>query len=347
MASKKLSEFALIERLKAFGGVPGGNLLLSIGDDCAAWRVPPGHVQIITTDTLVEGVHFDLDEAVPGEAGWKALAASVSDIAAMGARPTYALVSLSGPARIWGSEKTLEIYRGMKPLADRHGIRIVGGNLTRSPEGLSICVTLAGEMPEKSLLRRSGARPGDYIFVTGVPGRAAMWRALRNNSRASREVKELFRLVHYHPEPPVEFGQRLSGQSGGHRLATAAIDISDGLLADLCHVLKASGISGATVDTRLFPVSVAHMLFRSEADTRASAGGGRFGIHQYALTGGEDYELLFTAPPSAGRRIAAAASSCGVRVTRIGEITGGGRLKVVDSRGREYLHKGSGGWTHF
>ncbi len=338
---KPLSEFELIERIRPFGARPGGALVLSIGDDCAAWRPEPGELEVATTDTLVEGVHFSLRDAGPGEIGWKALAANISDITAMGARAVYALVSLSGPPELWAGENTIEIYRGMKPLADRYGVKLVGGNLTRSPERLSVQITLIGTVKEKSLLRRSGARPGDGVFVTGVPGRAAMWLELKKRKAGSKSLRELFRLVHYHPEPPVAFAQALSGQNGGRKLASTAIDISDGLLADLHHVLDASGGLGAKVDTGLLPDSVAHLLFQE------ATGAGKESLRRFGLEGGEDYELLFTAPLSRERLIQALGFAHGVRVTRIGEVTRSKGIRIVDGKGHEHSYKGQGGWRHF
>ncbi len=333
-----LGEFDLIDRIRQYCAPADKDLVLSVGDDCAAWRPVKGELEVATVDSLVEGVHFDLADCSPAEAGWKALAASLSDIAAMGAAPRYALVALSGPANVWGTARTLELYKGMKPLAARHGIRIAGGNLTRAPGGLTITVAMTGTVPERELLRRSGARPGDSVYVTGVPGRAAMWLELRKRPRTAREFRDLFRQVHYRPEPPVEFARRLAQK----RLASAAIDISDGIVSDLAHILKASDTPGATLHLDRLPVSVAHLLLREAVKET-----GPYGHHRFALTGGEDYELMFTAPERSARAIAGLAAELGVRVTRIGEITRKSGIRISAPGQRPEPFRGTGGFRHF
>ncbi|MCW5830352.1 MAG: thiamine-phosphate kinase [Deltaproteobacteria bacterium] len=335
-------EFALIRALGRVATKADASLVLTVGDDCAAWKPAHGKLQIATTDTLVEGVHFLRSDAEPRLIGRKAMGANLSDIAAMGGTPRYALVALSIPMKGWSGRDVLGIYEGLLAAGSPQGVRIAGGNITRSSGKLEITITLTGEVKPGAMLKRSGARVGDSIYVTGVPGRAAMWLDLKRRKAGSRAVRELFRLAHYQPEPPLEFARRLSGEAGGKKAATAAVDISDGLLADLGHLIELSGVPGAIMEADKLPSSVAHLLYR-----QAAGPSGTSRLLRIALTGGEDYELLFTAPPSNDSRVRALAAETGVRVSRIGRITHSSGIRVVDGKGRKLPVGGHGGWRHF
>ncbi len=311
-ASGKLSsEFELIARLSA-GIRPGRRTILGVGDDCAIVSRPRGRT-LFTIDSLVENVHFDLRWRLPQALGARALAVNLSDIAAMGGRPTACVVNLGVREGI--TARTLElIYAGLRTAARDASTDIVGGNITRARE-LSITIALLGEAGRASM-RRDAARPGDEIFVTGTLGDAALgWRILagklkalgnRKNDRTAREY-----LIRRFMRPHVRLyaGQRLAAI----RPTPAAIDISDGLMQDLGHILERSGV-GAEVEASRIPVSPAY---------RAVMGGNL--VH--ALTGGEDYELLFCARP--GHSESALSRRLRVEVRRIGTIVRGKQVKLI------------------
>ena len=300
-----IGEFALIDRLAA--ALPPAARIdqidLGIGDDAAVWAPAPGDVSVVTTDTLVEGVHFRLDWTDWRSLGFKALAVNLSDIAAMGAAPRLATITLG----LRGSERVADLvslYEGIGELAEVHRIAIAGGDIVRSPECLSISVTAIGEVRRERLLRRSGARVGDVIAVSGTIGAsAAGLQVLANPERfAGMATTGLLVAAHLQPIPRIALGQLL-GELG----VAAAMDLSDGLLGDLPKILAASGV-GATVDARALPVAPSvRALF---PDTWLDL----------ALRGGEDYELLFTAPPSRFDEILRRAEAIGSTVTAIGRI---------------------------
>lgn len=270
-----MDEFGLIE---AFFKRPARNsaVLLGVGDDAALVAAPlAGQVSVLTTDTLIAGVHFSVD--APGfDVGYKALAVNVSDLAAMGARPVAFLLSLTLPAidMTW-----LDGFRdGLFALADRLSVDLIGGDTVRGP--LSVTITALGEVAPQQALRRSGARVGDRVYVSGFLGEAALGFLLRAGRVALPEEfhsRVLGRLDR--PHPRIAEGQALCG------IASAAIDVSDGLIADLGHILAASGV-GAAVDLRRLPLSDAY-------DAAFATLG-----YDPALSFGDDYELCFTLPPA-------------------------------------------------
>lgn len=310
---KSFSEFQLIARLSA-GLRLSRRTILGAGDDCAI--VSQRGRALLTIDSLVENTHFDLRWGTPRQLGWRALAVNLSDIAAMGGRPTACVVNLA--VRDGISARMLDqIYAGLRDAARESSTDIVGGNIARARE-LSITIALLGEVGH-GVMRRDTARPSDEIFVTGTFGDAALgWRILsgklkpRGSARKDRAAREYVVERFLHPSARLYAGQRLASM----RPAPAAIDVSDGLMQDLGHILERSGV-GAEIDASRVPVSSAY---------RALMGDNL----EHALTGGEDYELIFCT--RAGRGDAEQSRRLGVRVTRIGTIVRGKGLKMTGYR---------------
>lgn len=281
------------------------NLRLGIGDDAAIWQPTPGAAAVLTTDSLVEGIHFLLDWTDWESLGHKALAVNVSDLAAMGAVPRLALVTLG----LRGDERIRDLqalYRGLGELAQRFKMTVAGGDIVRSPRALTLHITAIGESLDGKFLTRSGARTGDVVGVTGTLGASAAGLRLldmdRDDQRRMATTADLLIAAHLRPEPRVALGFVLLEYG-----ASAAMDLSDGLLGDLPKILVASGVS-AEIDARRIPVAAAvRALFPED-------------WIEFALRGGEDYELLFTAPPNAWEGIALAANQVGGEVTGIGVI---------------------------
>jgi thiamine-monophosphate kinase len=291
-------EFELIAAFTRALPLAGEGVVLGPGDDAALLRPPPGHDLVATVDAVEEGVHFD-GRFTPGDIGWKALAVNLSDLAAMGARPLWALVALgvppgTPPARLAG------VARGLGACARRYHVTVAGGNVTRAA-GLSLTVTAVGSTPRGRSLRRDGARPGDAVMVSGTLGEAALGREAGAAASLARRQRR--------PVPRLELGRALLG------LASAAIDVSDGLVQDLGHLCTASGV-GASLRLAELPISAAYR--------RATAG--RADPWQPALSGGEDYELCLTVPPRLVRRALEAGHAAGTPLCTVGTIT---RLRGV------------------
>lgn len=282
------------------------DLEIGIGDDAAIWRPSPGAAVVITTDSLVETIHFRLDWTDWESLGHKTLAVNVSDLAAMGADPKLAVVTLG----LRGDEQVADLqalYRGMGDVARRFGMTVAGGDIVRSPLGLALHVTALGELAGERRLTRAGARPGDLIGVSGTLGASAagmhLLQLTSDDARRRAITSELLQQAHLRPEPRVTLG-RLLRQQG----ATAAMDLSDGLMGDLPKILAASRVS-ADVDERRIPVAAAvRALFPDD-------------WLEFALRGGEDYELLFTIPPALWSELEAAVTTAGGTVQAIGAIT--------------------------
>lgn len=311
-------EFDLVARIRSRAAARA-DVALGIGDDAALLRPAAGHELVATADTLNAGVHFPPGTA-PEDLGWKTLAVSLSDLAAMGAEPAWCLLSLSLPqADLDWIDRFLD---GLLALAGEHGVALVGGDTTQGP--LSIALTALGQVPAGQALRRDGARAGDDVWITGCTGEAAL--AL-TQWRSGAACDGTLRARLHRPVPRLAAGRALRG------LASACIDVSDGLAADLGHVLHASGV-GAEVLLDALPRSSA--LDALEAPTR----------WRHQTTGGDDYELCFTAP--AGRRadVAARLADAATRVTRIGTIETVPGLRLRDAAGREFAPAASG-WQHF
>ncbi|MBI2870056.1 MAG: thiamine-phosphate kinase [Chloroflexi bacterium] len=298
------------------------NLVIGIGDDAAAWTSEPA-VQIATIDSLNEGAHFSLDITTWRELGWKALAVNLSDIAAMGGEPRYALASLILPDV--AVEEVAELYRGLLELAAKYGVAVAGGNISRGP-AVSATVAVFGVSPDNRLLTRKAAAPGDKIAVTGwLGGAAGGLRVLRDELSPGADAAAYLRQAFLRPEPRLAEGRVLAEKG-----VRTAIDISDGLIADLTHICQASGV-GARVEAASLPVNPL---------LRAAFGDAATGM---ALAGGEDYELLFTAPPATIDAVKAAAAC---PVTIIGDILPGKGVSLVDAGGRP-VAPGTAGWDHF
>ena len=308
-----LGEFDLIER---FFRRPVRRAALGIGDDCALLAPAAGMQLAVSTDMLVEGRHF-LSTVDPARLGHKALAVNLSDLAACGARPLAFSLALALPE---SNPAFLEPFaRGLFALADAHDCELIGGDTTRGP--LNLCITVFGEVPNGQALLRSGARAGDDIWVSGTLGDARLaLEVFRGRHQLQARTFEAARTRMEQPTPRVALGLALRG------VATSAIDISDGLLGDLSHVLKASQV-GARIDA----AAAATLLATDPAD--CIGGLNRAAVLDLVLAGGDDYELAFTAPPAQRDAVAAAAAQAAVRVTRIGCIEAQPGVRVVDAQG--------------
>ena len=323
-----IGEFDLIrkyfDRSTPAGARPA---VLGIGDDCALLQPGPGQQWAVSSDMLVEGRHF-LPTVRPERLGHKALAVNLSDLAACGARPVAFLLALALP-RV--DEAFLAGFaQGLFALAAQHGITLVGGDTTAGP--LNICITVIGEVPPGQALRRDGARAGDELWVShalggGIGDARLALEVFRGQHSLDAAGFEQVRRAMEQPQPRVALGLALRG------LATAAIDISDGLVGDLGHVLARSGV-GAVIEVASLPLS---LVLAAQPEALQ---------HQCALAGGDDYELLFTAPPAAHAEVLAAAAGAGVAARRIGRIEGGSGLRLLDARGQA-LALSLQGFDHF
>jgi thiamine-monophosphate kinase len=339
------NEFDFIERIRqrAFHHssliTHHSSLSLGIGDDAAVIGQQQGRETVITADLLVEDIDFRLNTTTPWLLGYKALAVSLSDIAAMGARPRYALLSIGLPQNIWNSDFVDAMYDGFFALAESYNVALIGGDVSRTPERIVIDSIVLGETPRSLAVRRSGARPGDHIFVTGALGGAAA--GLRLLERGSRLRRKHPRSPHYRavenllfrqlrPEPRVRWGMAL----GEERLATAMIDISDGLSSDLAHLCRSSRV-GAIIDASRIPIDppVINLCGRRALDPLL-----------LALDGGEDFELLFTVHPRDLSWLPREVG--GVPVTYIGDVTNhAGRIQITE--GSRVWNLDAGGFRHF
>jgi thiamine-monophosphate kinase len=290
---------------------PVRRAVLGVGDDCALLKPTPGMQLAVSSDMLVEGRHF-LSTVAPERLGHKALAVNLSDLAACGAEPLAFTLALAMPR---AEESFLAPFaQGLFTLAEAQGIELVGGDTTAGP--LNICITVFGQLPAGQALLRSGARPGDALWVSGTLGDARLaLEVFRGRVALAGEAFESVRRAMELPQPRVALGQALRG------VASSAIDLSDGLLGDLGHVLQRSGV-GATVEVDALPRSA---VLAAQALALQ---------HECLLAGGDDYELLFTAPPEAEAAVRAAAAAAGVAVTRCGHIEEAPGLRVADRAGR-------------
>lgn len=298
---------------------------LAVGDDAALLAPRPGMQLAVSTDMLVAGTHFFAD-AEPEALGWKTLAVNLSDLAAMGAEPRWAFLALSLP----GADETwlAAFARGFFACAQAHGVDLAGGDTTRGP--LNLCVTVVGEVPAGAAITRGGARAGEDLWITGTPGLAALGLAhLRGElvlaaDHAARCLDALHR-----PQPRVAFGLALRG------LASAMLDVSDGLLGDLGHILEASAC-GARLEAAALPLAALRAAGADEALAR-----------RCVLSGGDDYELLFAAPAARRDAIAALGHALALPVARIGSLTAdAGRIVLREADGREQAAVARG-YDHF
>jgi thiamine-monophosphate kinase len=306
-----MGEFDLIAR---YFTRPARRAVVGVGDDCALWQPQAGMQLAISTDMLVEGRHF-LNTVSPQRLGHKSLAVNLSDLAASGAKPLAFTLSLALP-RI--DEAWLKGFsEGLLALADLHQCELIGGDTTQGP--LTIGITVFGEVPPGDALLRSGAQAGDDIYISGSVGDARLaLEVFRGNLSVSAADFESSRHRMEQPEPRVALGMALRG------IANACIDVSDGLAGDLGHILKASQV-GAVLTTDWIQDSAA-----ISAALQALPFARRLDM---ALAGGDDYELLFTAPPDQADAVQEAANDCDVSITCIGRITSGSGLQVLDAHG--------------
>ncbi|MDQ0022777.1 thiamine-monophosphate kinase [Variovorax paradoxus] len=318
-----MGEFDLIAR---YFKRPAKRSPLGVGDDCALLAPAPGMQLAVSSDMLVEGRHF-LSTVDPARLGHKALAVNLSDLAACGAKPLAFTLALALPGV---DEPWLEGFsRGLFALADEHGCELVGGDTTRGP--LNICITVFGEVPAGAALLRSGARAGDDIWVSGTLGDARLaLEVFRGTLALPAEVFSMARQRMEQPTPRVALGQALRGT------ASSAVDVSDGLVGDLGHILASSRV-GATLDADA-AVSV--------VSAAASSGLGSDVLRTCALSGGDDYELVFTAAPSARAVVEQAGKASATRVTRIGRIEAEAGLRIVDASGAPVAQR-FGSFDHF
>lgn len=329
----ELGEFGLIElAAQLAGGGRAADGRFGIGDDAAVLPLGVRRSLLVTIDTLVEGIHFERAFSTPAALGRKSLAVSLSDIAAMGGTPRWFVVSLGAPAQT-PVRVVREFYRGMLGLARRVDVHLVGGDTVASPSGLTVSITLLGMVAPGQVVFRSGARPGDLVYVSGTLGDAALGLALLRRDpgrwRNSRPVRRLC-----DPEARVALGREL----GRARIATAMIDISDGLVQDLGHVARASGV-GARVYRERLPLSRSYRTHCRQCTDDP---------WEPVLSGGEDYELLCSVPPRRRVQLERAAARARTPVTCIGEITAVPPGSVtICGPGGEVLETARAGFTHF
>jgi thiamine-monophosphate kinase len=327
-------ERAMIERIRTLLPRAGSDVLIGPGDDCAAIASADGGLLLLTCDVLVEDRHFTRASIGPRDLGRRLAAVNLSDIAAMGGEPTHALASLVLPQDL-APEWSLEITRGISEELARFGALLIGGNLSGTGGGIVADLTLLGRVERDRVLRRSGARAGDAILVTGaLGGSAAGLHVLAARSPEAEQTHAAVVAIHRRPRPRVREGRTVARSGRAH----AMIDLSDGLATDLAHVCRESGV-GAEIDLAALPVL---------DETRAAAAALGLELQRLVLSCGEDYELLFTADEADAAEIAREVEAqTGTRVTRIGRILEAGRgLRYVDAAGNA-VPKPAPGWDHF
>jgi thiamine-monophosphate kinase len=302
-------------------------LSLGIGDDAALISGTPGYETVLTCDWFLEGTHFLRDKHPADAVGWKCLARAVSDIAAMGAIPLCFLLSLALPRELAGSWLD-EFLGGLRRAAKQFGCSLAGGDTTERREVL-INVTVVGEVRRGREVRRSGARPGDIIYVSGRLGEAELGLRLLRERKRGLNIREPRLRKHLYPEPRLELGRRLSEK----RAASAMMDLSDGLSSDLRRLCEASGVGAVIKSENLPSVRVTKLERKNGVDSL-----------QLALHGGDDYELLFTVPNNKAKRLTGSVG--GVAITRIGEISRAHEVLVTDGDGRSRVLNPRG-WDPF
>ncbi len=335
---KQLGEFGLIDRLRARLSPGEGRVLLGIGDDCAAYAAKPGKLQILSTDALIETVHFDRRHGKPETLGRKAIAVNVSDIAAMGGDPVLAVIALGIP-------RTLPVafldalYRGIDSSLKEYDLELAGGDTVASPKHLFINVTIVGEVAKNRMVARSGARPGDAIWVTGYPGRSALGLKILQSAKKKwlGAKKHRTAMIQAHLDPVARLKETQKLLAGGVR-PTSMIDVSDGLVQDLHRLCEAGGV-GAVIREADLPQSLEMQRVCAE---------NRLNIRQLILSGGEDYEILFTTKSQDVRKVNRQFHNALTPVTLIGEVTSrsGKVLLETDGAKRKILRK-SMGYQHF
>ncbi len=339
--SAPLAEFRLIDRLRRRFGRTTPSVRRGIGDDAALFTPPKGRELVLTTDLLVEGVHFDPRTASLEDIGYKAAIANLSDIAAMGAKPEYLLVSIALPASCT-TPQIVRLYKGIMDACRPYRVGLIGGDTSASSDGLFLNLTVTGSVPAGTALMRSGAHVGDLLYVTGtlgdsLAGLTLLSPAARRQPSLPLSVRARRFLIERHRRPTAHplLGQVLSR----HRLASAAIDLSDGLSGDLRHLCAQSRV-GVEIVAEALPLS---------PSLRAYARAYQADPVTLALQGGEDYELLFTVPPAQERALLRLTQRRGRRLTRIGAIRpaafgvrireAGGRLRSLPITSYEHFRR--------
>ena len=319
------SEFELIERHFASAAAQAADVVLGIGDDCALVQPPVADELLAnSTDTLVEGIHF-LPDISAEDLAWRLVSASVSDLAAMGARPLWLSLAITLPD---GNQEWLAAFsRGLKAALSAYSIRLIGGDTTSGAMRVLTAHVQGAVKPEQAL-KRSDAQIGDLIFVSGTLGDSRAGLELLSHSAGEAAANEFLTQRFLRPTARVELGRKLT------RLASSAIDISDGLLADLSHILKSSDV-GALVHLEQLPLSSALLASYSQLQAQ-----------EWAATGGEDFELCFTVPAERQAELQALSAELGLALTCIGEICSGNELQVL-LQGEPWLPTGAQGFDHF
>jgi thiamine-monophosphate kinase len=309
-----LTEKLLIQRIRRAASAKTNRGVLGIGDDCAVLPLPRGHEALITTDFSLEDVHFRREWHPPDSVGHRCLARGLSDIASMGGVPRAAFLSLALPPEL-PQEWVDGFLSGLLKLARKFSVPLAGGDTAQSPDGVLADIVVLGSVPRGKAILRSGAKVGDFVYVTGTLGSAT---AVLNQLRDGKKVQPKSEPKHFYPMPRLSVGQFLREK----KLATAMIDISDGLSTDLAHICEESGV-GAVVYPEALPVAHGSTV-------------------ELAIHGGDEYELLFTARPN--RQVTK--QIAGVAVRRIGEIISGKQMKLATREGKTEPLK-PGGWEHF
>jgi len=331
MNLSELGEFGLINILTR-DLTYGKGVIKGVGDDTAVLETGGDKWLLFTTDMMVEGVHFSLDYSTMSQVGWKLLAVNLSDIAAMGGRPTHALISVAVPPRFEPSE-IIELYKGLKKAAEEYGVNIVGGDTVSSPERLVLNVALLGEVAAGMAVYRSGARPGDHVYVTGALGApaAGLYLFQKPALPCSPQSADYCRLAHTAPRPKVEAGRFLASCG-----VSSMDDISDGLASEMHEICESSGV-GCLIRASDIPVDprVREIAEQSGLDPL-----------NWALFGGEDLELVFTAGLEAEEKIKRHAGKAGIQVYRVGVITVSRDVCLEDPDGK-IVPLPRGGYDHF
>lgn len=333
MKLSAIGEFGLIARIRAQHSAEAQDMI-GIGDDCAVIHQGQESSMLLTTDLLIENVHFVLDWIPPRILGRKSMAVNISDIAAMGGQPQWGLISIAIPHDL-EVEFFDAFYLGVKEMCQCFRMHILGGDTTSSPSELMISVTVGGVCQRSAILYRSGAKPGDLVFVTGSVGGSAAGLNLYRKRIAPDTLTSYERLIacHNDPQPEVAIGT----VAAASRMATAAIDVSDGVLADLTHICEESGV-GAQIMLERIPIEP------GVREAAALTGGDAL---EWALTGGEDYRLILTVKPEFREAFPELIrNKCGRQVYEIGEIISNREVLVVDTQGKasQFTRKG---WDHF
>lgn len=335
---QKMGEFGLISKFQSFLKYRSSQTILGIGDDCAVYNSDKYRYQVISTDALVEGIHFDLKTHTAKILAQKSLSVNLSDIAAMGAEPKFALISLAIPKSL--SFKFLEqFYIGLDQVSSKYNLEIIGGDTVSSPKHLFINIAIFGQAKKNRLFTRKGAKPGDKIYVTGCLGDSSLGlKILSSPKKKWKGPKTLQKVLinkHLSPTPRVGFSQQLANS----KLAvTSMIDISDGLIQDLGHICNQSNVGADLIESN-FPRSEALVRFSKINNLQ---------IKNFVFSGGEDYELLFTLSPKNDKKLLPYLNTTDVPVSLIGEVTDApGEIYVTGNSGKNKSLQNPEGFNHF